>query len=108
MLAMEDKYHFTPSGPSIDEGPHDVLYLGLNRFAVVLWDDLHICNLRGSIWWQPPTACPWSDDSIARRCGGAMWRCSSRTGVADEPASPSHDRGHANPQPDAEHAARVC
>lgn len=27
MLAMEGKYHSTPSGPSIDEGPRDVLYL---------------------------------------------------------------------------------
>lgn len=27
MLAMEGKYHMTPSGPHIDEGPHDVCYL---------------------------------------------------------------------------------
>ncbi len=27
MLAMEGKYHFTPTGPHIDEGPHDVLFL---------------------------------------------------------------------------------
>ena len=26
-LAMEGKYHFTPSGPHVDEGPHDVLFL---------------------------------------------------------------------------------
>lgn len=26
-LAMEGKYHFTPSGPYVDEGPHDVLFL---------------------------------------------------------------------------------
>ena len=37
-----------------------------------------------------------------------MWRCPSRKGVVHEPASPSHDRGHANPQPDTEHATRVC
>ena len=41
----------------------------------------------------------WPDNSTARRCGGAMWRCSSRRGVVDDPASPSHDRGHADPQP---------
>jgi hypothetical protein len=40
----------------------------------------------------------------ARPCGGAMWRCSSRRGVVDEPASPTHDRGHANPQPGAAYA----
>ena len=28
-----------------------------------------------------------------------MWRCSSRKGVVHEPASPSHDRGHADSQP---------
>jgi hypothetical protein len=27
MLATEGKYHFIPSGPVIDEGPHDVLFL---------------------------------------------------------------------------------
>ena len=28
---------------------------------------------------------PWPDNSAARRCGGAMWRCSSRRGVAMTP-----------------------
>lgn len=37
-----------------------------------------------------------------------MWRCSSRRGVVDEPTSPSHDRGQANPQPDSEYATCVC
>src|SRR5208337_2591866 len=50
----------------------------------------------------------WSDNSTARRCTGAMWRCPSRKGAVNEPASPSDDRRYANPQPDAKHAACVC
>src|SRR4051794_25305479 len=35
-------------------------------------------------------------------------RCPSCKGVVNDPASPSHDRGHANPQPDAQHATGLC
>src|SRR6266446_3733363 len=58
--------------------------------------------------WQPSGLSLSSDNSIARRCAGALWRWSSHEGVVNEPASPSHDRGHANPQPDTEHPTCVC
>jgi hypothetical protein len=32
--------------------------VGLNRFAVVLWFDLRILNLTGSVWRQRPSAFP--------------------------------------------------
>src|SRR3954471_23636559 len=44
-------------------------------------------------------------------CETMRWRrvrCPSCKGVVNDPASPSHDRGHANPQPDAQHATGLC
>ena len=48
---------------------------------------------------QPPLNPSWPDRSTARRCGGAMWRCSPHRGVGHDPASPTHDRGYADPEP---------
>src|SRR5580704_9119299 len=51
--------------------------------------------------WDPFAATvgpPWPDDSTARRCGGAMWRCSPHRGVGHDPASPTDDRGYADPE----------
>ena len=36
-----------------------------------------------------------------------MWRCSSHRGVGHDPASPSHDRGHADPQSGTPNTQRV-
>src|SRR5271166_5782028 len=58
--------------------------------------------------WQPSGMSLWSDNTIARRCAVALWRWSSHEGVVNEPTSPSHDRGHANPQPDTEHPTCIC
>ena len=51
---------------------------------------------RFSLWPVPleaaDVACPSLDAPTARRCAGAMRRCSSRRGVGHEPTSPAHDR----------------
>src|SRR5208282_5158290 len=36
---------------------------------------------------------------IAGPCGGALTRTSSRNGAVNDPASPTHDRGHASSEP---------
>src|SRR5271166_3503760 len=44
---------------------------------------------------------------IAGRCGGALTRTSSRNGAVNDPASPTHDRGHASSEPRLAHPTRL-
>jgi hypothetical protein len=70
--------------------------IGLNRFAASC--DLGIVSSIPRRSLAATARClPWPDNTAARRCAGAMWRCPSRTGVVHEPASSSVDRGYANP-----------
>src|ERR1700685_3523192 len=44
---------------------------------------------------------------IAGPCGGALTRTSSRNGAVNDPASPTHDRGHASSEPRLAHSTRL-
>ena len=65
-----------------------------------------------SFYQYPPRSfCQWScsssDGSACETMERALARVSSRIGAVHDPASPSHDRGYAGPQPRTAHPALV-